>query len=107
MRRFRLSKADSQKVLAAIELFTAGSRTDGGSSYLQRRLGHFASLSEPLRQSGKPPDARWNVWQEGMVGQSVAEIITAWGTVADGLEDIQVELPEIEIPAADSSVGAT
>jgi hypothetical protein len=41
------------------------------------------------------------------VGQSVAEIITAWGTVADGLEDIQVELPEIEIPAADGSVGAT
>ena len=43
-------------------------------------------------------DARSERWQEGMVGQSVAEIITAWGTLADGLEDIQVELPEIEIP---------
>jgi hypothetical protein len=33
------------------------------------------------------------------VGQSVAEIITAWDALADDLEDIQVELPEIKIPA--------
>jgi hypothetical protein len=34
------------------------------------------------------------------VGQSVAEIITAWDALANDLEDIQVELPEIEIPGA-------
>ena len=43
-------------------------------------------------------DARSERWQEGSVGQSVAEIITAWDALADYLEDIQVELPEIEIP---------
>jgi hypothetical protein len=56
-----------------------------------------------LRQIGKPPGtrarnagkkARWNV------EQSVAEIITAWDALANDLEDIQVELPEIEIPVA-------
>ena len=44
-------------------------------------------------------DARSERWQESAVGQSVAEIITAWDALADDLQDIQLELPEIEIPA--------
>ena len=31
-------------------------------------------------------------------GQSVAEAITAWDTLANDLEEVQVELPNIEIP---------
>jgi hypothetical protein len=43
-------------------------------------------------------DKRSERWQEGAAGQSIAEIITAWDALADELDDIQVELPEIKIP---------
>ncbi len=46
-------------------------------------------------------DQRSERWQEGAAGQSVAEAITAWCALADDLEDIQVELPEIQIPSND------
>ena len=109
MQRFQLSKADSQKVMAAIE------RTQQPATALMAAVATYNEALGPLRELIRAIETEWQAawdarserWQEGMVGQSVAEIITAWGTVADGLEDIQVELPEIEIPAADGSVGAT
>ena len=47
------------------------------------------------------PDKRTERWQESAAGQSVAETINAWDALADDLEDIEVELPDIEIPKAD------
>jgi hypothetical protein len=43
-------------------------------------------------------DKRSERWQEGAAGQSIVELITAWDALADELDDIQVELPEIKIP---------
>jgi hypothetical protein len=37
----------------------------------------------------------------GAAGQSISEAMTAWGTLADDLEEIQIELPTIEIPKTD------
>ena len=103
MQRFQLSKADSQKVMAAIE------PTQQPATVLMAAVATYNEALGPLRELIRAIETEWQAawdarserWQEGMVGQSVAEIITAWGTLADGLADIQVELPEIEIPAAD------
>jgi hypothetical protein len=46
-------------------------------------------------------DKRSERWQEGTTGQVVAETITAWSAFGDELEDIQIDLPEIKIPAID------
>jgi hypothetical protein len=46
-------------------------------------------------------DKRSERWQESAAGRSVAEAIIAWDALADDLEYIEVELPDIEIPKAD------
>jgi hypothetical protein len=97
---FKLSKADSQKIMAAIR------RTEKPAAALMAAVAAYNEALGPLRQLVRTIeidwqsawDARSERWQEGAVGQSVAEIIIAWDTLADDLEDIQVELPDIEIP---------
>ena len=97
---FKLSKADRQKIMAAIK------RTVEPAAALTAAVATYNEALGPLRQLIRTIETDWQAawdarserWQEGAVGQSVAEIITAWDTLADDLEDIQVELPEIEIP---------
>ena len=45
-------------------------------------------------------DKRSERWQESAAGQSVAEVITAWDALADDLEALEVEFPDIELPEA-------
>jgi hypothetical protein len=97
---FKLSKADSQKIMAAIK------RTEEPAAALMAAVAAYNEALGPLRELIRTIEADWQAvwgarserWQEGAVGQSVAEIITAWDALADDLEDIQVELPEINIP---------
>ena len=100
MPMFKLSKADSQKIGAAIK------RTVEPAAALMTAVATYNEALGPLRQLIRTIETDWQAawdarserWQEGAVGQSVAEIITAWDALADNLEDIQVELPEIEMP---------
>ena len=100
MPMFKLSKADSQKIMAAIK------RTEEPAAALMAAVETYNEALGPLRQLIRAIETDWQAawdarserWQEGTVGQSVAEIITAWDALADDLEDIQVELPEIKIP---------
>ena len=100
MPRFKLSKADSQKIMAAIK------RAEEPAAVLMAAVATYNEALGPLRQLIRTIETDWQAawdarserWQEGAVGQSVAEIITAWDALADDLEDIQVELPDIEMP---------
>jgi hypothetical protein len=100
MPMFKLSKADSQKIMAAIK------RTEEPAAALMAAVATYNEALGPLRELIRTIEADWQAvwdarserWQEGTVGQSVAEIITAWDALADDLEDVQVELPEIIIP---------
>ena len=102
MPMFQLSKADSQKIRAAIK------RTEEPAATLMAAIATYNEALGPLRQLIRTIETDWQAawdarserWQEGAVGQSVAEIITEWDALANDLEDIQVELPEIEIPGA-------
>jgi hypothetical protein len=97
---FKLSKADSQKIMAAVK------RTEAPAAALMAAIATYNEALGPLRQLIRTIETDWQAawdarserWQKGQVGQSVAEIITAWDALADNLDDIQVELPEIEIP---------
>ena len=99
MPMFKLSKADSQKMMAAIK------RTEEPAATLMAAIATYNEALGPLRQLIRTIETDWQAawdarserWQEGAVGQSVAEIIRR---KANDLEDIQVELPEIEIPGA-------
>ena len=61
-----------------------------------------------LRELVRGIDANWQAawdkrserWQESAAGQSVAEVITAWDALADDLEALEVEFPDIELPEA-------
>jgi hypothetical protein len=83
-------------------------RTEEPAATLMAAIATYNEALGPLRQLIRTIETDWQAawdarserWQEGAVGQSVAEIITAWDALADDLEDIQVELPEIEIPGA-------
>jgi hypothetical protein len=100
MPMFKLSKADSQKIMAAIK------RTEEPAAALMAAVATYNEAIGPLRQLIRTVETDWQTawdarserWQDGAVGQSVTEIITAWDALADDLEDIQVELPEIKIP---------
>ena len=100
MSMFKLSKADSQKIMAAIH------RTAEPAAALMAAVATYNDALGPLRQLIRTIETDWQAawdarserWQEGAVGQSVAEIITAWDAMADDLENVQVELPEINIP---------
>jgi hypothetical protein len=100
MPMFKLTKADSHKIMAAIK------RTEEPAAALMAAVATYNEALGPLRQLIRTIETDWQAawdarserWQEGAVGQSVAEIITAWDVLADDLEDIQVELPEIGIP---------
>ena len=97
---FKLNKADSQKIMAAIK------RIEEPAAALMAAVAAYNEALGPLRQLVRTIETDWQTawdarserWQEGAVGLSVAEIITEWDTLADNLEDIQVDLPEIEIP---------
>jgi hypothetical protein len=100
MSMFKLSKADSQKIMAAIH------RTAEPAAALMAAVATYNEALGPLRELIRTTETDWQAvwdarserWQEGAVGQSVAEIITAWDAMADDLENVQVELPEINIP---------
>ena len=103
MPMFKLSKADSQKMMAAIK------RTEEPAATLMAAIATYNEALGPLRQLIRTIETDWQAnwderserWQEGTAGQSVAETITAWDALADELDDIEIELPHIEIPATD------
>lgn len=98
---FKLSKVDSQKITAAIK------QTEEPAAVLTAAVAAYNEALAPLRELIRAIEAEWQTawdarserWRESVAGQSVAQIITAWDALADDLEDIQLELPEIEIPA--------
>jgi len=100
---FRLSKAERDKITA-----TARRIAEPATALLTAVAAYNEALGE-LRELVRGIDADWQAawdkrserWQESAAGQSVAEAITAWDALADDLEDIEVELPDIEIPESD------
>lgn len=100
MPTFRLSKADHGKIEAAAK------RLEEPASALLAALTKYNDVLGELRELVRRVEADWQAawdkrserWQESAVGQSVSEAITAWNTLADDLEEIQIDLPNIEIP---------
>jgi hypothetical protein len=100
---FKLSKAERDKVAAAAQRIK-----EPAATLLTAVAAYNEALGE-LRDIVRGIEVNWQVawdkrserWQESAAGQSVAETITAWDGLADDLEDIEVELPDIEIPKAD------
>jgi hypothetical protein len=100
---FKLSKAEHDKVAAAAQRIK-----EPAATLLTAVAAYNEALGE-LREIVRGIEGDWQVawdsrserWQESAAGQSVAETITAWDALADDLEDIEVELPDIEIPKAD------
>ena len=97
---FHLSKSDRKKILAAIK------RTERPAAALQAAAMAYNEAIAPLRELVRALEADWQAawdkrserWQDSAAGQVVAETITAWSSLADDLEDIDLNLPEIEIP---------
>jgi hypothetical protein len=100
MPTFRLSKADHRKIAAAAK------RLQKPASALLEALTKYNDALGELRELVQRVETDWQAawdkrserWQESAAGQSVAEAITAWNTLADDLEEIQIDLPNIEIP---------
>jgi hypothetical protein len=103
MPMFKLSKAEREKITAAAKQIEepAAALIAAVEAY-NEALGALRELVRAIETDWQAAwDQRSERWQEGAAGQSIAETITAWGALADDLEDIQVELPEIQIPATD------
>ncbi len=103
MPMFKLSKAEREKITAAAKQIEepAAALMAAVAAY-NEALGALRELVRAIETDWQAAwDQRSERWQEGATGQSIAETITAWGALADDLEDIQVELPEIQIPATD------
>jgi len=103
MPMFRLSKADQEKIAAAAK------RLERPTSALLAALAKYNHALSELRELVQRVETDWQAawdkrserWQESAAGQSVSEAITAWHTLADDLEEIQLDLPNIEIPEPD------
>ena len=99
---FKLSKSERDKVMAAAR------RIKEPAAALLTAVAAYNEAVSELRELVRGIDANWQAawdkrserWQESAAGQSVAEAITAWDALADDLEDIEVELPDIELPEA-------
>jgi hypothetical protein len=103
MPMFKLSKADLEKITAAAKRIEepAAALTTAIAAY-NEALGGLRKLVRAIETDWQANwDERSERWQEGTAGQSVAETITAWDALADELDDIEIELPHIEIPATD------
>ena len=103
MPMFKLSKADREKITAAAKRIEepAAALTTAIAAY-NEALGGLRKLVRAIETDWQANwDERSERWQEGTAGQSVAETITAWDALADELDDIEIELPHIEIPATD------
>jgi hypothetical protein len=100
MPTFKLSKADREKITAAAKRIEepAAALIAAVAAY-NEALGGLRELVRAIETDWQAAwDERSERWQDGAAGQSVAEAITAWDALADDLEDIQVELPDIKIP---------
>jgi hypothetical protein len=103
MPTFKLSKADRKKIEMAAE------RTEEPAAALTAAIEAYNEALAALRGLVRGIEVGWQAawdkhserWQEGATGQVVAETITAWSALADELEDIQIDLPEIKIPVVD------
>ena len=96
MPTFQLRKSDREKVLVAIK------RTEKPAAATMAYNEAIAALRELVRALESDWQAAWDKrserWQDSAAGQVVAETIGAWSSLADDLEDIDLNLPEIEIP---------
>jgi hypothetical protein len=87
----------------------AAERTEEPAAALTAVVEAYNEVLAALRGLVRGVEADWQAtWdkhsersQEGTTGQVVAETITAWSAFGDELEDIQIDLPEIKIPAID------
>jgi hypothetical protein len=103
MPTFKLSKADREKIKAAAK------RAEDPAAALTAAVEAYNEMLAALRGLVRGIEVDWQAawdkrserWQEGTTGQFVAETITAWSAFGDELEDIQIDLPEIKIPAID------
>ena len=101
MPMFRLSSAARDKITAAAKRIEepAAALTAAVDAY-NEALGELRELVRAVETDWQSTwDKRSERWQEGAAGQSAAEMITAWTALADDLEDIEVVLPDIEIPS--------
>jgi hypothetical protein len=97
---FKLSKSDREKITVAAK------RIEEPAAALMAAVEAYNEAIGELRELVQAVDTDWQAawdkrserWQESAAGQSVAEAITAWTTLADDLEDIEIALPNIEIP---------
>jgi hypothetical protein len=100
MPTFTLSKTDHRKIAAAAK------RLEKPASALLAALAKYNDVLGELRELVRRVETDWQAawdkrserWQESAAGQSVFEAITAWNTLADDLEEIQLDFPNIEIP---------
>ena len=97
---FKLSKVDHEKITAAANrIEEQAEAVIAAVTAYNEALGALRALVRAIETDWQAAwDKRSERWQEGAAGQSIAEIITAWDALADELDDIQVELPEIKIP---------
>jgi exonuclease VII small subunit len=100
MPKFKLSKTERGRITAAAK------RLDEPAATLLAMVAAYNEALGELREIVRSIETGWQTvwdkrserWQDGAAGQSVADTITAWAELADELEDIEVALPEIEIP---------
>lgn len=103
MPMFRLSKADHAEIAAAAE------RLEEPASALLAALAKYNDALSELRELVRRVETDWQEawdkrserWQKSAAGQSASSAITAWTTLADDLEEIHLDLPNIEIPETD------
>ena len=97
---FKLSKVDHEKITAAAKrIEEPAEAVIAAVTAYNEALGALRALVRAIETDWQAAwDKRSERGQEGAAGQSIAEIITAWDALADELDDIQVELPEIKIP---------
>jgi hypothetical protein len=103
MPTFRLSKTDHGKIAAAAK------RLEKPASALVAALAKYNDALGELRELVRHVETEWQAvwdkrserWQDSAAGQSASEAITAWNTLADDLGEIQLDLPNIEIPKTD------
>lgn len=100
MSMFKLSKASRDKITVAAK------RIDEPAAALTAALDAYNEVASQLRELARNIENDWQAawderserWQESAAGQTAAETIAAWATLADDFEDIEVEIPEIVIP---------
>jgi hypothetical protein len=100
MTTFKLSKADREKIKAAAK------RIEEPAAALIAAVEAYNEVLAALRELVRGIEADWQAawdkrserWQEGAMGQAIAETITAWAAFGDDLDDIQIDLPEIKLP---------